>query len=765
MGELLWAPEPEPESPAPDGYARVVLKLPLHTEFTYAVPDGMQVRVGSRVRVPFRGRGEMAGVVVGVDENPPADFDPRKVKPIGTLLDPGVELPDTVVRLARRIADEYGCSLGEALDATLPASAKARGRRRIPHLELAVPHDTASRAVEHLEGAAPTRARVLRTILEYGAPIPVLDVRRRTKTSDSPWQTLVRHGTVRRLLLDERGEELEPDVSEAATKHELNEDQRRAFAAVAQAVDAPRHEVFLLHGVTGSGKTEVYLQILERVRAAGRTAIVLVPEISLTPQTVGRFASRFPGDVAVLHSGLTDAQRGKEWQRLARGEASIVVGARSALFAPLRNVGLVVVDEEHESTFKQESTPRYHAREMAVARGELEQAAVVLGSATPSLESYGRAKRGVYTLLELPARAGAGRLPKIVVEDLRRSGKREVVDGVILSRPLVVQMQERLRAGDQVLLFLNRRGFSPALICPKCGEPLKCTHCDVTMTWHARRGRAICHYCCEEQRRPDACPACSHDSMHDLGFGTERVESAIRKVFPDAMVARMDADTMVERGAHERVLAMFRRREIDVLIGTQMIAKGLDFPDVTLVGVISADTGLFMPDFRAAERTFQLLYQVAGRAGRAEKEGLVIIQTLCPDNYAVRAAAELDYAGFVRDELSFRRAAGYPPYARLVRVICDARGAAEAEKVLLGVRDELIETLSGATGAHPGVEILGPAPAVVAKIKDRFRANVLVKCATPEAFSGVVEALRGLDATGPARRVRLLLDVDPQGML
>jgi primosomal protein N' (replication factor Y) len=428
---------------ARDGYVRVALKLPLHVEFSYGVPDGMELQVGSRVRVPFRGR-DLPGVVVARSETPDDGLDPARVLDVRSVLDPGVSLPPTVVALARRIADDYACSLGEALDATLPAAAKAKGRKLVPHLELAIPRDTAVRAVDELEETSQPRSRVLRTVLEYGAPMPVRDVMRQTATSESPWKTLVRHGTLRRVLLEERGEALEPDASEAAKRHDLNADQEQAVRAVEKVVASGEHRVFLLHGVTGSGKTEVYLRILESVRAQGRTAIVLVPEISLTPQTVGRFASRFP-DVAVLHSGLTDAERGRQWQRLARGEAQVVVGARSALFAPLRDVGLIVVDEEHESSFKQESTPRYHAREMAVVRGELENAAVVLGSATPSLESYGRAKRDAYELLTLPARAGAGRLPKIVVEDLRKAGKGEVIDGVVMSRLLVTQMQERLR--------------------------------------------------------------------------------------------------------------------------------------------------------------------------------------------------------------------------------------------------------------------------------------------------------------------------------
>lgn len=734
-------------------YAEVALNLPLQREFTYRLPEGMAVQIGNRVLVPFRGR-TRSGVVTALRET--IDFDAKRVLQISRLLDGEVALPESLLELARRMAASYGCSLGEALDATLPAAAKRSGARRIPHLELAIPPDLVEQAVAELEDKQPARARVLRAVAEYGGPVPVSHVRRQTQTSDSPWQTLVRHGTLRRLMVREDGEELVPEALEAAVRHDLNEHQQQAVDSVAQAVRAGSHRTFLLHGVTGSGKTEVYLRILEEVRAAGRTGIVLVPEISLTPQTVGRFASRFP-DVAVLHSGLTDSERGRQWQRLMRGEATVAIGARSALFAPVRNLGLIVLDEEHESTFKQENTPRYHAREMAVERGDIENAVVVLGSATPSLESYGRARRGAYELLTLPQRAGSGTMPKILVQDLREEGKEARVEGVMLSRTLQVLMEERLRAKDQVILFLNRRGFAPSLLCPSCGTPVQCKHCAVSMTWHVRRGRLICHYCCDERRRPEVCDECEHVGFHELGVGTERVERAVKQLFGDrAVIARMDADTMAKRGAHERVLSAFRRREIDVLIGTQMIAKGHDFPDVTLVGVISADTGLFMPDYRAAERTFQLLHQVAGRAGRADKPGTVVFQSWSPDNEAIRCAAKGDYQGFVEQELRARKLCGYPPFCRLVRLLIE--GTDQNEALAMGRKlgqplRELADT-----------QVLGPAPAALARVKDRWRVHLLVKCFTGDALLEVMGALDKAEAR-TSTRLRVVVDVDPSSML
>ncbi len=753
QGQLAYEPTPD-EGAAPARYVEVVLKLPLRRAFTYRLPTGLDASPGSRVRVPFHGR-DLPGVVVRRTDDC-GEVPPSRIRDVQKVLDADTPLPPVLLELAERVAHDYGCSLGEALDAMLPAAAKQRGVRKIPHVQLVIPIDLALAQVEQLEekneGA---RARTLRAVVEWGAPIPTVQLERQTGTSSSPWKTLVKHGTLRRVLIDEEAEPLEPDFSEAVVRHELNPAQQVAVDAVAARVEAREHRAFLLHGVTGSGKTEVYLRILEHVRAQDRSAIVLVPEISLTPQTVGRFAQRFP-DVAVLHSGLTGAERARQWRLLADGRAKIVVGARSALFAPLRDVGLIVIDEEHETSFKQDSTPRYHAREMAIARGEIENACVVLGSATPTLESYGRARRGVYELLTLPERAGMGKQPHILIEDLRKETKDSAVAGVVLSRTLQVLMRERLNARDQVILFLNRRGYAPVLICPSCGTAVKCEHCDVSMTWHVRRGRLVCHYCQNEHRRPEVCGHCQHPRLHELGAGTERVEQAVKELFPSAVIARMDADTMRERGAHERVLNAFRRRQIDVLIGTQMIAKGHDFPDVTLVGVISADSGLFLPDFRAAERTFQLLYQVAGRAGRGEKPGTVIFQTLCPENYAVQAAAKIDYESFVQQELAFRRVTAYPPFSRLVRVLFEAKREAEAKTAAFALKQELLDL--------PDLDALGPAPAILARVKDRFRYHVLAKCRTPSSFENAMARLATVEDR-TTRTLRVTLDVDPMALM
>jgi primosomal protein N' (replication factor Y) len=743
---------PDPTVPAAKRYVQVALNLPLRREFTYALPGGVEAAPGNRVRVHFHGR-KLGGVVTEVSDT--TDLPANKVKEIESVLDGELSLPPSLLELARRMAQSYGCSMGEALDATLPSIAKRRGQRKLPHLELLAPPDLAAKAVEELEDKHQAQSRVLRTVLEFNGPIPVADLRRRTKTSDSPWKTLVKNGLLQRVMIAEELEELKPSLDEAAERHVLNEHQQKAVDEVTSYVERAEHHTFLLHGVTGSGKTEVYLRILEEVHARKKSAIVLVPEISLTPQTVGRFASRFP-DVAVLHSGLTDSERARQWQRLLQGKATIAVGARSALFAPVRNLGLIVIDEEHETSFKQDSTPRYHARQLAIERGQIEDAVVVLGSATPTLESIGKARRGIYGLLTLPERAGAGRQPQIVVQDLRGEPKDALRQGVVLSRTLLAMMTERLKARDQVLLFLNRRGYSPVLICPGCGEAVQCETCSVSMTWHHRRGRLVCHWCCAEKRRPETCPTCQHEGMFELGVGTERLEEVVKEHFPEAVVARMDADTMAERGAHERVLGSFRKKHIDVLIGTQMIAKGLDFPDVTLVGVVSADTGLFVPDYRAAERTFQLLHQVAGRAGRGEKAGTVVIQTFCPDNYAVEAAAKNDYDAFVKQELVFRKITGYPPFARLLRVLAEGKQERDAQQILR----EACKPLN----AMKDVEVLGPAPAVIARVKENWRWHMLVKCFTQESFDEAMGAIGTVEDLA-TRTCRVTLDVDPSSLM
>jgi primosomal protein N' (replication factor Y) len=501
----------------------------------------------------------------------------------------------------------------------------------------------------------------------------------------------------------------------------LSAAQAAAFAGVRDALRSGRSQIFLLHGVTGSGKTEVYLQAVEETLQRGRGAIVMVPEISLTPQAVERFAGRFPGRVAVLHSKLSPGERLDEWRRIRSGAADVVVGPRSALFAPLPNPGLIVVDEEHDPSYKQDSSPRYHARDAAAVLGRITGATVIFGSATPDVGSYSAALEGRIHLLELPNRpqwgaTGARPMPSVEVVDMRhelKSGNRSIFSGELLEA-----MNETLAAGHQALLFLNRRGSATIVLCRDCGYVSRCPNCDIPFTYHAVATRLICHRCDKRVPSPRVCPACHSPRIRYLGIGTERVEEETARLFPRARVLRWDRDVTGGKDAHEIILQTFARHEADILVGTQMIAKGLDFPLVTLVGVISADTGLHMPDFRAPERSFQLLTQVAGRAGRSTLPSRVVVQTYTPDHYAVRAAMNHDYHRFFHEEIAFRRAAGYPPFTRMIRFVYSSENLDQCRQSAANFR-AVIERAMAEDGLS-GIELIGPAPCFVARVKSRY---------------------------------------------
>ena len=533
-------------------------------------------------------------------------------------------------------------------------------------------------------------------------------------------------------------------ISEATVRHDplagrdiartaplpLTDAQARALAVITAPREPGASQVFLLHGITGSGKTEIYLQALAATLAKGLRAIVLVPEIALTPQALERYAGRFPGRVALLHSGLSDAARLDEWRRIRAGEVDVALGSRSALFAPMERVGLIVVDEEHEAAYKQDRRPTYHARDVAIRLGALTGATVVLGSATPSVESYWRAQTGEYSLVELHERAPTADpgappqgLPSVTVIDLRA----ELREGntSILSEPLVTALHETLERGEQAILFLNRRGMASMIVCRECGYVVRCTHCDISMTLHASERAVICHYCGRKASVPHVCPICHSASIRFFGLGTERVESAVKRRFPEARVLRWDRDTAKNRQTHEELLRAFAERRADVLVGTQMIAKGLDLPAVTLVGVVSADVALFLPDFRASERAFQLLTQVAGRAGRGAQAGRALVQTFNPDHFCIQSAAQHDYAGFVSAEVAARQRFGYPPFRRFMKCTFTHRDryTTQVEATSLAGRLEtLIRELD-----LPQSDIVGPAPAFLERLRGSYRWQVIVR--------------------------------------
>lgn len=637
------------------------------------------------------------------------------------------------------------------------------GNRRQKLAMLNVGTEEATRAVHGLAERAPRQAAVLRRLLERdGLPVEVLNA---IGGGSQPLKALVRKGLVRieerQVLRDPfHGEEIPPSAP-----LEPSPEQAKALAAIRAAMEAGTPATILLHGVTGSGKTEVYLQAIQELINKGRQAIVLVPEISLTPQTVSRFRARFGSRVAVLHSGLSAGERYDAWQRIRHGMVSVAVGARSAVFAPFPRLGLIVVDEEHEPTYKQDQNPKYHAREVAQERAAYHGAVVLLASATPSLESYHLASQGVYQLLSMPRRIASRPLPPVEVVDMRRelqAGNRS-----IFSRLLQRGLHECLAKGQQAILFLNRRGFAGFIVCRDCGAVLKCPHCDVSLTHHAAGSQLRCHYCGHQRSVPATCPGCGSQRIRGFGIGTERVEQEVRRVFPSARVLRMDMDTTGRKGSHDTILEAFASGEADILVGTQMVAKGLDFPSVTLVGVISADITLNLPDFRARERTFQLLTQVAGRSGRGSNPGLVVIQTYAPENDSILAARDHNYAGFFATEIENRKRLHYPPFVHLLRVV--ASGTRE-EKVMAGVHALHASLLAALAEMPPpggnDIEFLGPAPAPLSRLKDSFRWHITVKGPELAAVRRVVRmGLERFIKEPLAREIAIGLDVDPLGIL
>jgi primosomal protein N' (replication factor Y) len=749
--------ETRAEAGADGPFVGVVFNRPIDQVFTYRVPSRLReaVRVGQRVRVPLgRGNKPAVGYCVQVEGKAPEGVEPGRVKEVLELLDDPPLIDLAMLELTRWMASYYACSWGQALDAVVPAGVKKRAGTRVGTF-LIVP-DEVRRSRETL-ALPPKQAEALAILCRSDEPLTISDLCRMAKCAVGPIAALRERGhvhTVKRRLRHARAVDAAGPEADAASKPELTAEQATVMAALTPALEGDAFAPFLIHGVTGSGKTEVYLSAIERVVARDREAIVLVPEISLTPQTIRRFRRRF-SRVAVLHSHLSDAERHRHWQSIASGEVQVVVGARSAVFAPTRRLGLIVIDEEHESTFKQETTPRYHARDVAVKRAQMERVPILLGSATPALETWRNAELGRYTRLPMRERVGARPMPHVELIDLRH--EKLPLGG--LSEPLRQAMISALGDGGQVILLLNRRGFHTFVICPnpKCNQVLKCHACDVALTYHKERRLLLCHACDAERPRPPACPECRAANLHYGGIGTERLQREVETAFPDQVIRRMDSDSMRTPGSHEQVLSAFRAGEVQILLGTQMIAKGLDFPNVTLVGVVNADTALHMPDFRAAERTFQLVAQVAGRTGRGDRPGRVLVQTYCPDHHAIACASRHDYDGFVACELPERERFGMPPYGRLVRLI--ARGT--DERAVETYMEHLAAALKAA--ALDSIQILGPSPAPVLKIRNLYRFHLRLRSSGPRPLQILLQTAAPALVTPSG--IELAIDVDPVSLL
>ncbi len=739
-------------------YARILIDRSEGRELDYLIPEEFAdaVLVGGRVVVMVRHRRAIGTVLELLKESAVPG-----IKPILGVIGEESSLSPRMMRLARWMAEYYCAPFASVMRSFLPPM--LRGEKivmrkvRVAHLAR-IPTEE---ELALLERRAPKQKALLLLLQKKSAPLPVPNLLREGSASEATVKALLKAGWI--TVTEEKVATLRDEEEILPSRiPQLNPDQEQVVGELYKAFESMESggEVplpFLLYGVTGSGKTEVYLRALERVLESGKSILVLVPEIALTPQTVERFRSRFDAaGVAVLHSHLTDAERREEWLRIQRGDARIVIGARSAVFAPLAKLGLIIVDEEHENTYKQEETPRYHARDVAVMRARMEGCPVILGSATPSVESYRNARIGKYRLLSLPRRADGQLMPLIRVVDLRLQGKRSKSDGG-LSAPLQMGIEKRLELGQQTILFLNRRGFSTSLLCQQCGHVCRCPNCSLSLTLHRADHRLACHLCGYQTKPPQKCPECHDPGIQQMGIGTQRVEETVRKFFPTARIARMDADTMTRKGAYREVLGKFRARQIDILIGTQMIAKGLDFPNVTLVGIINADIGLHSPDFRAGERTFQLLTQVAGRAGRGDAEGEVIVQTFTPASPSVQHARHHDFEGFYEQEITFRENFRHPPFSRLLLV--QLRGVAQ-EKTLFAA-EAVAKAFSEIAPASVQVSTAVPAP--LERAHGQYRFHITLKGASGAQLGKLAREVSS--AIKLPEGIIMTLDVDPYSLM
>ena len=780
--------------------------------FDYQVPVEWisVIELGSRVKVPFGPR-NVLGFVVGLKKE--TDVPLNKLKAINQILDMEPVLTEEMLRMAKWLKNDTICYEIDALQVMLPSALRAKyekmiklqqgqqlplevqaifGKRQranfkeferaglLPLLKQLVAENIVSienvvkqqgnvkeirtvqitadqqlieRALEQSSRAAKQRLLLQWMCLHLGEIFTPQQICDEARVSISVLEAVIDKGAAQFIQ-----EEVfrDPFTKEVSRTHalQLTSEQQVALQAITTAMDQQIAQTFLLHGVTGSGKTEVYLQAIQKVLEEGKEAIMLVPEISLTPQMTERFRSRFGEMVAVMHSGLSVGEKYDEWRKIQQGKVKVVVGARSAIFAPFTNIGLIILDEEHESTYKQEDSPRYHARDVAIWRSEFYNCPIILGSATPALESFARAKKGVYKLLSLKHRALHQALPTVFIADMReelRQGNRSM-----FSQSLIEAIRLRLEKKEQMVLFLNRRGYSSFVLCRDCGTVVQCPNCDISLTYHRTTEKLKCHYCGYEEHVPQICPQCQSDHIRYFGTGTQKVEEELYKLFPEARVLRMDVDTTKHKGAHEEILETFGAGHADILLGTQMIAKGLDFPNITLVGVLSADTSLHLPDYRAAERTFQLLTQVSGRAGRHDKLGEVIIQTYTPEHYAIELARTQEYEPFYEREMFLRRRSNYPPYYFVALIQLSHEDVMMAAEYAGRVADWLRGNLSNQ------VAIIGPTTASIARLQNRYRYQCLIKYKIEPNLIPVLQRLLAMyRAEWIKQGILMTVDLDP----
>jgi primosomal protein N' (replication factor Y) len=751
-------------SPQPT-FAEIALPVPIRRTFTYRLPDSMRnaIKLGARVKVPF-GRRTMTGYAVELHPDLPAeaDVDESKIKDVIELTDAEPLITPEILKLTQWTADYYASFWGEMLKATLPAGINSESVR--PKRRKAV-RLISNTDAEPPEGRTPNKPlteqqhNILDLLETNGGEMLWTEVLEQAKTNASPVNTLAKRGLVEVYIQDVRRDPMRDSEITSRQELDLTDEQSTALDSIITAVRADEFKAFLLHGVTGSGKTEVYIRAMEECLAAGRSSMMLVPEIALTPVFSRRLRSAFGTNVAILHSSLSPGERFDEWHRIRRGDARVVIGTRSAVFAPLVDVGLMIVDEEHDPSYRQHESPFYNARDVAVMRAHFANAVVVLGSATPAMESFYNAQSGKYTYLSMPRRIGDQGLATAELIDMRDVFKRAGKD-VALSDELIQEIEETFLKGEQSIVLLNRRGFSQFVLCRTCGETVKCVNCDITLTYHKRDQRLVCHYCNYRIPAPRVCPQCESEFLYFVGEGTENIADQLTKKFPNMRIARVDRDTMAHKGELDQVLMDFEAGRLDMLVGTQMIAKGHDFPNVTLVGVIGVDIGLGMPDLRSAERTFQLITQVAGRSGRGKKAGRVLIQTYYPEHYALRHAVAQDYEGFYAEEVRYRERLAYPPFYVLASIMIKHRDHGHAKHNANILRRALDDA-----NANKQLRILGPAPASIARLKNEYRVQLILKGRTRRSLRDVLDvALANAEANGCEMR-SVYVEIDPVDLM
>lgn len=800
--------------------AKVIVDIPSKSvdfTFDYIIPIRLQsmIQIGMRVIVPFGPR-TIQGYVMKITDQPDSNIDIKKLKEIKEIQDIKPELTEELIQFTEWYNNYFVTKRISMLEVMLPSAIKAKYTKvfsiedtnALPEtlagkfdssghyaFKAAQQNDDLTQIAPLLKQGIVSEVTLLsqnvnkkkqraicvvegfnydsvlnsleKSKKQYELYAFLLDEQHRIVLlkdieamgySKSSVDTLIRKGFVEKYDAVVERDPFETRVFEQDVKQHLTSDQQRAFESISEKIHAHEQCTYLLHGVTGSGKTEVYLQTIEEVLNLNRQAMMLVPEIALTPQMVLRFKRRFGDEVAVLHSGLSKGERYDEWQKIRDGKARVSVGARSSVFAPFKNLGMIIIDEEHESSYKQEDYPRYHARDIAQWRSEYHQCPLILGSATPSLESFARAEKGVYELLSLPNRVNQQALPEVEIVDMREelnSGNRSM-----FSNQLRDAIQQRLDNQEQIVLFLNRRGYASFMLCRDCGHVPQCPNCDISLTYHKSTDQLKCHYCGHQEVPPNQCPNCESEHIRQMGTGTQRVEELLQEAFQEARIIRMDVDTTSRKGAHEKLLNDFGSGKGDILLGTQMIAKGLDFPNITLVGVLNADTMLNLPDFRASERTYQLLTQVAGRAGRHEKEGQVLIQTYNPDHYAIKDVQENDYTAFFQKEMNYRKIGKYPPYFFLINFTIAHKEMKKVMEASKHIHKILLQHLTDKA------LVLGPSPAALSRINNEYRFQILVKYKREPALH---EALKYLDDYYHDQylkeKLSLKIDIAPQMMM